>query len=205
MDFSIVIVQFVVFIFSVIIHEISHGYIAEILGDDTARREGRLTLNPISHIDPIGSVLLPLFLYFSHLPIIGWAKPVPYNPYNLKNPKMGAGFIAFAGPISNIVFASLFALTLRGLNSVGIENPVVILLFNNIIIINVALAIFNLVPIPPLDGSKVLFALLPHTLIEVQYFLEQYSMILFLLFVFFGFQFIEPLINFILNVLMFHR
>jgi len=174
------------------------------LGDPTARREGRLTLNPISHIDPIGSVVLPLFLYISGAPIFGWAKPVPYNPYNLKNPKLGAGLIGLAGPLSNLIFAGLFSFTIRGLDYAGMLNPTTLLLINSIVTINVILAIFNLVPIPPLDGSKVLFALLPYKFIEVQMFLEQYSLLLFFSFIFFGLPLIRPIIDILLSFFLFH-
>ncbi|MBI5421130.1 MAG: site-2 protease family protein [Parcubacteria group bacterium] len=204
MNYSIAILQLVIFLFSVIIHEISHGYVAEMLGDPTARREGRLTLNPISHIDPVGSIVLPLVLFISGLPIFGWAKPVPYNPYNLRNPKVGGGLIGAAGPLSNILFAGLFTLALRGFDHFWVLNPITTMLINNIITINIVLAVFNLVPLPPLDGSKVLFALLPHKFFEIQIFLERYSLPLFLLFIFFGFSFIQPVIDVLLSLFLFH-
>ncbi len=203
MDFTIVIVQLAIFMFAVIIHEISHGYVAEALGDDTARRAGRLTLNPVSHLDPFGSILLPLLLYFSGLPIIGWARPVPYNPYNLKNSKLGAGMIGAAGPLSNILFAGLFAFALRGFDALSILNPMTLSLFNWVITINIFLAVFNLVPIPPLDGSKVLFAFLPHKFFEIQVFLEQYGPILLLLFIFFGFGTLYPIVNTLVSFFIF--
>ena len=203
MDYSIVFVQLAILLFSIIIHEISHGYVAEMLGDPTARREGRLTLNPISHIDPIGSVALPLLLYTSGAPIFGWAKPVPYNPYNLKNPKLGGGLIGAAGPLSNILFAALFTLTLYGFDHFGVLNSMTLALFNSIITINIVLAVFNFVPIPPLDGSKVLFALLPHKFIEIQTFLERYSLPLFFLFIFFCFKFLQPVIDVLLSFFLF--
>ncbi|HTY39545.1 MAG TPA: site-2 protease family protein, partial [Candidatus Paceibacterota bacterium] len=107
-DYVIIIFQFVVLIFSVVIHEVSHGYMAERLGDPTARLSGRLTLNPLKHLDPIGSVMLPLFLVLSHLPVFGWAVPVPYNPHNLRDPVRGAGKIAAVGPASNLMLAIFF-------------------------------------------------------------------------------------------------
>ncbi|MDE1970416.1 MAG: site-2 protease family protein [Patescibacteria group bacterium] len=201
MNFSIAIAEIAILIFSVIIHEISHGYVAEMLGDETARRAGRLTLNPLSHLDPIGSVLLPLVLFISGAPIIGWAKPVPYNPYNLRDPQKGGGLIALAGPASNLVFAGLFSLLLHGLLWLKLVTPVSLLLINTVILINVSLALFNLVPIPPLDGSKVLFALLPPHMRNVQVFLERNGLLILFLFIFFGFGLIVPAINALVSLL----
>jgi len=203
-----------VLIFSVMIHEVSHGAIADKLGDDTARVMGRLNLNPLNHIDPVGSVLLPLFLVLVGSPIFfGWAKPVPYNPFNLKDPKRGAALIGAAGPLSNISLAVIFGILSRILpldhstrlllaqaapagNTAAINSPVEALFFAFMIIIfiNLLLAIFNLVPIPPLDGSKVLFAILPSGYFRLQQFLEQYGIIVLLLFIFFGFGIILPII-----------
>src|SRR3989339_421432 len=179
---------FLVFIFSAVIHEVSHGYVAKALGDDTAEKEGRLTLNPLVHLDPFGSVLLPMIFYLtSKLAggvgiIFGWAKPVPYNPYNLKNPKQGALLIALAGPLSNVFVAFCLSLVLR----LGMVNGVLAELFGIIVLINLVLAVFNLMPIPPLDGSKVLFGLLPDSLAHVEDFLERNSMIFFLMFFLWG-------------------
>lgn len=181
-----------------VVHEVSHGYVAERLGDPTARLSGRLTLNPIRHIDPFGSVILPLILAVPALfgqptIIFGWAKPVPYDPRNLKNPKIGSGIIAAAGPISNFLIAAVFGILLRALpEGAALATP-----YSFIIYVNVLLGVFNLVPIPPLDGSKVLFALLPSGDIfrRLRFFLERYGMIILLLFIFFGFQFILPIIQ----------
>lgn len=179
---------FLVFIFSAVIHEVSHGYAAKALGDDTAEKEGRLTLNPLVHLDPFGSVLLPMIFYLtSKLAggagiIFGWAKPVPYNPYNLKNPKQGAFLIALAGPLSNFFVAFCLGLILR----LGLVSGAPAQMFAIIVLINLMLAVFNLMPIPPLDGSKVLFGLLPEKLFYVQDFLERNSMIFFLMFFLWG-------------------
>ncbi|MEK9177023.1 MAG: site-2 protease family protein, partial [Patescibacteria group bacterium] len=147
-------------IFSIILHEIAHGYTADLLGDPTARYAGRLTLNPIPHIDPVGSLLLPGLLAFSGSPfLIGWAKPVPYNPYNLRGGTWGEAAVAAAGPLTNIAIAVVAGLALRfGIG--GMPDAAVALLVS-LIFTNLSLAILNLIPIPPIDGSKILRALLP--------------------------------------------
>lgn len=150
-------------VMSVVIHEVAHGYVANMLGDPTARLQGRLTLNPISHLDLFGSILLPALLVISSSPFLfGWAKPVPYNPYNFtRGGRWGEALVAGAGPAVNIVIALVFALVARLL--IGIDPAVASLAFS-IVLINVMLAIFNMIPIPPLDGSKVLAAILPASL-----------------------------------------
>jgi Zn-dependent protease len=151
--------QIVVLIFSVVVHEVAHGYMANWLGDPTARLQGRLTLNPISHLDPMGSVILPLLLKLSGSPVlIGYAKPVPYNPYNLKG-RYDEALVAFAGPGTNILLALVFGLAIRFFGD--LLNPSLLIAFAIIASINIMLAIFNLIPVPPLDGSKILSALLP--------------------------------------------
>ncbi len=181
-DVQFFIFDIVVVIFSVIIHEISHGYVAERLGDPTARMAGRLTLNPVSHIDPVGSILVPALLHFSGAPMIGWAKPVPYNPNNLRDPIGGGAKIAAAGPLSNLILAAIFAVLIR---FIGLTSSVSYF-FSWIVRRNIGLAIFNLLPIPPLDGSKVLFALLPRTEsgYAIMSALEQYGFFILIIFVF---------------------
>ena len=197
--------QLAVLIFSVMIHEISHGYVAEHLGDPTARQAGRLTLNPMKHLDFFGSFLLPIMLYIvSHGSFVfGWAKPVPYNPAYLKNPKTGAGKIALAGPISNLILAAVFGIFLRLLPFIGYsaDSPLAVF-FSFIVYMNILLAVFNMVPLPPLDGSKVLFSLLPpgETSFKITMFLQQYGLMLLLFFIFFGFQFIVPIVNLLYKV-----
>lgn len=142
----------VVVFYSIIIHEVSHAWVASWLGDDTAQRQGRLSLNPIKHIDIFGTVVLPLLLYFSAGFIFGYAKPVPINPYNFKNYKRDSGLTALAGPISNICIAVLFTLVYH-LGSGVMLLPQLALM---VVYLNLLLAFFNLIPVPPLDGSKVL-------------------------------------------------
>ena len=153
-----VIFGIIVLIVSVILHEVAHGYMANYLGDPTARLAGRLTLNPLSHIDPLGTIILPAILILTGSPLrIGYAKPVPYNPYNLKG-VWGETLVAAAGPGTNLLLAGIFALLIRfGGVAMTVEMASA---FATIVYINLLLALFNLIPIPPLDGSKVLSGLL---------------------------------------------
>lgn len=153
----------VILIFSVILHEISHGYAAEFQGDPTARLSGRLTLNPLPHLDLWGSFIIPLILIMTNAGfVIGWAKPVPYNPHNLRNKKLGEALVAGAGPAMNVFIAVLFSALLR-VNSATAFLPVsAVEIVTFVVFINLLLAFFNLVPIPPLDGSKLLASILPY-------------------------------------------
>jgi len=184
---------FLIVIISAIIHEYMHGWAAEKQGDPTARLAGRLTLNPLPHIDPVGTIFVPLLLLL--LPgnfLIGWAKPVPYNPFNLRNRRWGEAIVAAAGPGVNLFIALILGLAVR------LAEPGIYVDFLSLIIyINILLAIFNLVPIPPLDGSKILFSLLPDNKFWWQWRqnLERYGMMLVLFFVFFFWQLIAPIIN----------
>ncbi|MBI4094754.1 MAG: site-2 protease family protein [Candidatus Liptonbacteria bacterium] len=199
-DAVFLVFQLAVLLFSVMIHEISHGYVAEKLGDPTARLMGRLTLNPMKHLDPVGSILVPIFLYLSTQGtfVFAWAKPVPYNPSRLKDPRSAAGKIAFAGPLANLFLAVVFGVFLRIGDVFGFASaPLLPLFFGTIVYLNILLAVFNLVPIPPLDGSKVLFAALPPTEsnFKLMNFLERYGFFLVLFFIFFAFDLIIPIIR----------
>ena len=190
----------IILIISLVIHEISHAFAAYIQGDPTPKYQDRLTLNPIKHLELVGSFLVPLITYFGSvqvgLPFVfGWAKPVEYNPYNLKNQRWGELWIALAGPLSNFIIAIVFGLFMRfGLYTLpdsflGISVMV--------IFVNLGLAVFNLVPIPPLDGSKILFNLLPYRFNYIRQHLEQYSFILVLVFIFFFSQYLGVVVNFL--------
>lgn len=149
-----------IIVFSAVIHEVMHGVAADRLGDPTARLQGRLTLNPVPHLDLFGSILLPVILALTNSPIFfGWAKPVPYNPYNLRPGRFSEAIVAGAGPAANLVIALIGGLAIRSGVLAGAE-PIVFL----IVLVNVMLFLFNLIPIPPLDGSKVLEAVLPGVL-----------------------------------------
>ncbi len=190
-----------ILIMSVIIHEISHGYVAYILGDPTAKLAGRLTLNPISHIDPLGSIIVPTLMAIIPGGIIfGWAKPVPYNPYNLRNQKWGTALVASAGAISNLFIALIFGTLIRFADVLSLSGPF-LQISGMIVLLNIVLAIFNLIPIPPLDGSKVLFSILPVRFHYIQEFLEKYWIFLIFFLIFFLGDIIFPVVSFIFHLI----
>ncbi|MDD3491439.1 MAG: site-2 protease family protein [Candidatus Pacebacteria bacterium] len=185
--------QILVLLFSVVIHEVSHGLAALRCGDDTAERLGRLSLNPLRHLDPIGSVALPLLLILMKSGFVfGWAKPVPYNPLKLKNPRRDTALLAFAGPLANFSVALIFGLIIR---AIMITSSFVSLLPFLVIIVqvNLILGVFNLMPIPPLDGSKILFYFFPSSKLEM--FLSQYGLIVFFFFILFASDIILSLVS----------
>ena len=160
-DFGVQIFYLVALIISIIIHEVAHGYAANSLGDPTAKLAGRLTMNPLPHLDPFGSIILPALLTLTHSGFLfGWAKPVPYNPYNLKNQRWGELLVAGAGVATNLFLAVVFGLLTRYLNATGME--VASGATAIIALVNLFLGLFNLIPIPPLDGFTVLRGLLPY-------------------------------------------
>ncbi len=218
----------IVLIMSVVVHEVAHGLVADSQGDPTARYAGRLTLNPIKHLDMMGSIILPLLLIiFNAGFVVGWAKPVPYIEGNLRNKKWGSVLVASAGIISNFAIAAFFGIASRlipiaasvkqsivmlvlsndnnGLGDVlssGIF-PKIFLIFIIIIFINIVLGIFNLIPIPPLDGSKILFGMLPGKYLsrELRAKIEYFSIPLLLIFIIFVWPLIFPLIGFLFSLL----
>lgn len=184
----------IVIILSAIIHEYSHGWMADRLGDPTARYAGRLSLNPLVHIDIFGSVILPILLIPTGF-LFAYAKPVPFNPYNLRDQKWGSAKVAVAGPLSNLTMAFIFGMLIRFLPMSAMTPFLSIVVFANIL-----LAIFNLVPIPPLDGSKVLFALLPDSMGQFKMVLDRYGFILLLVFIFMFSGVLYPIISFVYNL-----
>ena len=202
MEFIFIII---ILIMSVVVHEVSHGYAALALGDPTAKYQGRLTLNPLSHLDPVGSFLVPLLGYFAGGFIIGWAKPVPFNPYNLRNQRWGEALVAIAGPLSNIFLAIIFGLFIRFTYGQTFMTPAFLSLASFVVAINITLAIFNLLPIPPLDGSKILFAVLPYKWQRVRDYFERYGLILVFMFVFFLWPIISPIISQLFTLLVGYR
>lgn len=151
---------FIIIIYSIILHEIAHGYAAYIQGDETANRAGRLTLNPLPHIDMVGSVIVPLFAFLSAGTFFGWAKPVPYNPYNIRT-RLGLAFVAAAGVLTNLLLALFAGVIFKIMASSGALTVGFGSALYTIISVNVSLAFFNLTPIPPFDGMSILQAIFP--------------------------------------------
>ncbi len=205
-----IIFQIIALLIAVIIHEVSHGWIADKLGDPTARLMGRITLNPIPHLDLFGSILLPLLLIFINSPfLIGWAKPVPFDPYNLKDPRKDSAKIAIAGPISNILMAIIGSVALRLMFAFSYGNLLATQFLVAFIGINIILALFNLLPIHPLDGGKIFIALLPKSeASEADAFLRKYGIIILLLLIYpFGGRspisyIFSPIISFSMSLLL---
>jgi Zn-dependent protease len=190
-----------ILIMSIVIHEVSHGFMAEHFGDDTARNAGRLTLNPLNHLDMFGSILLPAILILSQAGFLfGWAKPVPYNPNNLSDRRWGTLWVAAAGVLSNFFIAIVFGLIIRSTIHMGLPSGFYFIT-SAIVMVNLGLGIFNLVPIPPLDGSKILFSFFPERAFSMMIAFEQYSLVLLLVFVVFFSNYLVPVLTFLFQLL----
>ncbi|MFA5038763.1 MAG: site-2 protease family protein [Candidatus Omnitrophota bacterium] len=180
-----ILIALAVFFSAIIVHEFSHAFVASLRGDQTAARSGRLTLNPLAHIDPFGTLLLPVLLILLNSPVLfGWAKPVPINFSGLRNPRRDMIWVGLAGPAANIILAALATLLLKtGLKDIPGLSQVI----GSVILFNVVLAVFNLVPIPPLDGSRILMGLLPVPLAIRLASIERYGFIILFALIYLGF------------------
>lgn len=191
----------VALIFSVVVHEVAHGYAALWLGDRTAEYAGRLTLNPFKHLTLFGSVIVPIITSLAGLGF-GWAKPVPYNPYNLRHGKWGEALVAAAGPASNLLLATVMALAWRYYGLTG-PDSVANSFFFIIVAVNCALVVLNLIPVPPLDGSKILFALIPGRMNNVRAWLEANQLYLVLAVFLFFWSLFEPVVRALISGILF--
>ena len=177
--FFYIALQFIVLIFAITVHEFAHGWVAYKLGDPTAKYMGRLTLNPLAHIDPFGTIILPLLLVLLRMPPIGWAKPVPVNFMSLNNPKRDMFWVGIAGPSANFALAFILSVIIKTAPFLAqtLIGQVIVLA----IIINVILGIFNLIPIPPLDGSRIISAILPYRYLASYNKIQPYGFVLIVL------------------------
>jgi len=198
-NYSVMIFEVIVLIFSAVLHEYMHGWMAYQLGDTTAKDAGRLTLNPLAHLEWFGSFFLPLVMIVTGMPFIfGWAKPVPYNPYNLRDRRYGDAKVAIAGPLANLVIAVFFGLCLRWL---PVFNTTFDGLLYVIVYVNLVLMVFNLVPIPPLDGSKILATFLPAATRARYLGNDRLGFILIILFVMLAGGLMIPIVDFLVHII----
>ncbi len=189
-----------ILILSIVIHEVAHGAMAYQLGDPTAKYAGRLSLNPIKHLDPVGSILVPLLLIILPSPFVfGWAKPVPINPYNFNDQKYGQAKVAFAGVGVNLFLALLFGIPLRLFPGFFVGHPSLLFIFGIITYVNLILAIFNLLPIPPLDGSHILFTFASE---NTKMFLRQYGLFILIFLIFFLLPTLFTFISFVFELIV---
>ncbi|RKY41527.1 MAG: site-2 protease family protein [Candidatus Makaraimicrobium thalassicum] len=178
-------IPIIVFIIAIVVHELAHGYVAYLLGDTTARDAGRLTFNPFAHADPVGTVILPLLLVAMRSPVVfGWAKPVPVNPYNFRNPKEGMLLTSLAGPAANFILAAVFAVPFKMGLFPPYSVPWTFLLTG--VIISLVLGVFNLIPVPPLDGANIIASILPDELAKRFMRLQRYGFIILIALLYLG-------------------
>lgn len=193
---------FALFIYSVVLHEIAHGYVAYRLGDWTAKQDGRLTLNPVPHIDPIGTLALPFLLSLLGSPVVfGWAKPVPVNYFALRGGERGRMLVAVAGIVVNVTIALVGSIAIRLLVMTGQTNSLLLAVLYALVSSNVLLALFNLIPIPPLDGSRLLRGILPR---EYQFSLDQlepYGFIFLFIFLWSAQGYLWQAVSFVVSIL----
>lgn len=180
---EVVALTIVILLFSVILHEVMHGWVALKFGDRTALNAGRLTLNPLPHIDPIGTILVPVLLFMSGLPLFGWAKPVPVNPLNFKDIRQGELLVSLAGVGANFFLAVVSGLLIHLFGALNFE--FIILVLYRAVLLNLSLGLFNLLPIPPLDGSKALMAVLPYEAAKQYQQFERFGFLLLFVLLFF--------------------
>ena len=201
-----IIIWILAFIIAITIHEAAHAWTADKLGDPTARIMGRITLNPLASVDIYGTIIIPLLLALAGAPVLGWAKPVEFDPYNLKNPRKDSAIISLAGPAINIILATLLSLIVRFIDL----SPIIEIFFFAVIRVNITLAIFNLIPIHPLDGGKILAGILPNKeAAQFDLFLHRYGtiLLLFMIFPLFGgvsivSQIVSPISSLLLGLLI---
>ncbi|UCH95903.1 MAG: site-2 protease family protein [Candidatus Aminicenantes bacterium] len=205
-----IIIQFGVILFAISIHESAHAWMANKFGDPTAKNQGRITLNPIPHIDLIGTIIFPLVLAIAGAPVFGWAKPVMVNPYNLRDPKRANIFISAAGPGSNIITAIGGIVLFLILKNIGVfgggagsGSDILLFIFFFFIVINIYLAIFNLIPIPPLDGSGIIEGVLKGEALYNYQKIKPFGFIILLIIIYIGVLDViaNPIISFVLNIL----
>lgn len=201
--FSLTLLSFIIaIIIGITVHEFAHAWVANLLGDPTARYQGRMSLNPIKHLDPVGTFIL-VFLILTTGVGFGWGKPVPINPYNLRH-KHGELLVSLAGPMSNFIVAMLLPLLVALLPPSLTANWSIdfLQLIQTVVLINVMLGIFNLIPVPPLDGSKILYTLLTPKQNELKGLLERYGFIILIFVILFGFRFIVGLARYLASTIL---